>query len=277
MQPSIRAFDTAEPLAVPRRRDVRVAVGVALLAVLVALLAPLLAPADPFAMVGPALRPPSRLHWLGTDALGRDVFSAMLYGARISLLISASAAAITFVIGVGVGLIAGYRGGIIDDVLMRVTEMVQVMPRFFLAVLVIALFGPGLDRLVLVLGLVSWPVLARVVRAEVLALRERDFVRAARAIGASDARILLHELLPNILPGALVITGLLIGQLLLLEASLGFLGLGDPNHISWGTLAGQAQPFALVAWWLPLFPGIAITATVLGFNLLGDALTGAGE
>lgn len=237
-----------------------------------ALLAPWLAPADPFALVGPALAAPSLPYPMGTDALGRDLLSGVLFGARTSLMVALAVVTVSLLVGASVGLVAGYRGGWVDDVLMRATELVQVLPRFFLAVLVIALFGPGLDRLIVILGLSSWPILARVVRAEVLSLREQDFVRAAEALGASDLRILMRELLPNVLPGALVIVGLLLAQVLLLEASLGFLGLGDPNHMSWGALAGQAQPYLLRAWWLPLFPGLAITATVLGFNLLGDAL-----
>lgn len=258
-------------------RHGRVGLLITVAATSIAFLAPWLAPADPFAITGFALAPPSRLHWMGTDAIGRDVLSGVLYGARTSLLVGASVGAITFVLGIGVGLVAGYRGGVVDDVLMRATEIVQVVPRFFLVILTVALFGPGLDRIVLALGLTSWPVLARVVRAEVFALREKDFVRAARAMGAPGSRILSHELLPNVLPSACVMTGLLIGQVLLLEASLGFLGLGDPNHISWGALVGQAQPFVLVAWWLPVFPGIAISATVLGLNLLGDALSTSGR
>lgn len=244
-------------------------------ALLTALLAPMLAPADPFALSGPPLAPPSPDHLMGTDALGRDLLSAVLYGARTSLLVAAAVGALAFALGAGVGLVSGYRGGRLDDLLMRATELVQVLPRFFLAIVAIALFGPGLDRIVIVLGVTSWPVLARVVRSEALSLRSLDFVRAAEASGASAPRIIFRELLPNALPSALVVLGLLLGQVLLIEASLGFLGLGDPNVVSWGGLAGQAQSYLRVAWWLPLFPGLAIAATVLGFNLLGDALSDA--
>ena len=236
---------------------------------------PVLTRVDPFALTGTALMPPSGAHPMGTDALGRDLFSGVLYGARTSLLVAASVGVLVVVCGVGVGLVAGYRGGWLDDVLMRLTELFQVLPRFFLVVLTVALFGPGLDRLVLTLGLTSWPVLARVVRGEVLAIRELDFVRAAEATGASPARIIWRELLPNVVPSVLVLTGLMFGQTLLLEASVGFLGLGDPNAMSWGMLAGQAQSFLRVAWWLALFPGVAITIAVLGANLLADALASA--
>jgi peptide/nickel transport system permease protein len=251
------------------------ALGAALLTVVVltAVFAPLLAPADPFAISGPSLAPPSAAHPMGTDALGRDTFSGVVFGARTSMLVAGAVGVLVLLIGVTVGLVAGYRGGRVDDVLMRLTEFVQVLPAFFLAIVVIALFGPGVDRLILVLGFTSWELLARVVRAEVLALREREFVDAARAIGASGMRIAVREVLPNALPAALVYLGLLLAYVMLIEASLGFLGLGDPNAISWGYLAGEAQQFLRVAPWLALFPGLAIVAAVLGLNLLADALT----
>lgn len=241
--------------------------------VLTAVLAPVLAPADPFAITGPSLSGPSAAHPMGTDALGRDTFAGVVHGARTSMLVVGAVGVLVFLIGTTVGVLAGYCGGRVDDVLMRATEFVQVLPVFFLAIVVIALFGPGLDRLILVLGLSSWELLARVVRSEVLALREREFVEAARATGASAARIVFREILPNALPAALVYLGLLLAQVLLIEAGLGFLGLGDPDAISWGYLAGQAQQFLRVAWWLSFFPGLAIVAAVLGLNLLSDALT----
>lgn len=253
----------------------RGAVGAVLLGtvVLAAVLAPWLAPADPFAITGPSLSPPSPAHPMGTDALGRDTFSGVLYGARTSLLVAGAVGVLVLLVGGTVGTVAGYCGGRVDDVLMRITEFVQVLPVFFLAIVVIALFGPGLDRLVLVLGLSAWELLARVVRSEVLALREREFVEAARASGASGLRIVLREILPNALPATLVYLGLLIAQVMLVEASLGFLGLGDPDAISWGYLASEAQQFLRVAWWLSVFPGLAIMAAVLGLNLLADSLT----
>lgn len=240
-----------------------------------ALLAPLLTSVDPFALTGPPLATPSFVHPMGTDALGRDLFSGVLYGTRTSLFVAGAVGVLAFVCGVGTGMIAGYRGGLIDDVLMRITELFQVLPRFFLVVVAIALFGPGLDRIVLTLGLTSWPVLARVVRGEVLAMRDLEFVRAAEALGASRPHILWFVLLPHVMPSVLVLLGLLFGQVLLVEASLGFVGLGDPNAVTWGMLAGQAQGFLRVAWWLPLFPGLAISVAVLAFNLLADALSSA--
>lgn len=248
--------------------------GVLSLLLLVGAAGPLLAPYNPVLLGGPALAPPGLSHLMGTDALGRDLLGAVVLGSRTSLLVAGAVGLLALVVGMAVGIVAGYAGGLADDLLMRGAEFFQVVPRFFLAVIAIALFGPGLDRIILVLGLTSWPLLARVVRAEVLSLKEQDFVRAAVAIGGSPPRIILRKLLPNALPPALVILGLLIGQVLLLEASLSFIGLGDPGAISWGSLAGQAHPFLRVAWWLAFFPGVAIAVAVLGFNLLADALAG---
>lgn len=238
----------------------------------VAALADLLAPYDPLVPVGPPLHPPSAAHWMGTDGLGRDLLSGVVHGTRTSLYVAVTVALLTFLIGGLVGAVSGYVGGRTDDALMRGTELVQVLPRFFLAIVVIALLGPGTDRLVLVLAVSSWPLLGRVVRAEVLSLREREFVEAAHAVGASHARVLLRHVLPNALPASLVYLGLVVAQVVLIEASLGFLGLGDPNVVSWGSLAGQAQRYLRAAWWLSFFPGAAIVVAVLGINLLIDGL-----
>ncbi len=251
----------------------RLGVVLTLIVILMAVLAPQLTAIDPFALAGESLRSPSPGHWLGTDALGRDLLSGVLFGARSSLLVATAVSVLAFVCGVSVGLVGGYMGGWIDDVLVRTTELMQVMPRFLLVIVVLALFGPGLDRLVLTLGFTSWPVLARVVRSETMVLRDIDFVIAARASGAGAAHILWRSVLPNVMPTAIVVVGLLFGQVLLIEASLGFLGLGDPNAMSWGLLAGQAQPLLRVAWWLSVFPGVAITVAVLGVNLMADSMS----
>lgn len=245
-------------------------IGVAML--LVAALAPLLAPGDPFASVAAPLLPPTGAHVFGTDDLGRDLFAGIVHGARTSLLVALTVTALAAVLGVAVGAAAGYGSGAIDDALMRGTELVQVMPRFFLAVVVIALFGPGLDRLIVVLALTSWPSIARVVRAQTLSLGRQEFVDAARALGAPAARILLRHVLPNALPAATVVISLNAASVILVEAGLSFIGLGDPRAISWGYLANNAQRFLRVAWWMAVFPGAAIALAVLGLNLLGDAL-----
>jgi peptide/nickel transport system permease protein len=240
--------------------------------VVLAMLAPAIAPVDPFASVAAPLTPPARAHPLGTDDLGRDLLSGVVHGARTSLLVAVSVTALAALLGVTVGAVSGYRGGAVDDVLMRGTEFVQVVPRFFLAVVVIALFGAGLDRMVLVLGLTSWPAIARVVRAQALSLGRQEFVEAARSLGASAPRVLLRHVLPGALPAALVVISLNAASVILLEAGLGFIGLGDPQAMSWGYLANNAQRFLRVAWWMALFPGAAIALAVLGLNLLGDAL-----
>jgi peptide/nickel transport system permease protein len=276
---------TAEPrdaitVAVPERVVVsarsswslRVGVVVTGAFVLVGVLAPVLAPAGPFALTGPPLEAPGWAHPFGTDALGRDLLDGVVHGTRTSLVVSVGTAGIVLLLGLLVGMVSGYVGGRTDDVLMRATEFVQVLPRFFLALVVIALFGPGIDRLVVVLGVTSWPLLARVVRSEVLGLRHREFVEAARADGATTASIVGRELLPNVLPVSLVYLGLVVAQVLLVEAGLGFLGLGDPNQVSLGFLASQAQQFLRAAWWMSLFPGAAIVCIGLGMNLLADGL-----
>lgn len=250
-------------------------IGIALTVLVVgtAVFAETIAPFDPFAPIGPALSPPSGEHLMGTDDLGRDVFSGVVFGARASLILAAGVATLVAIIGLTVGTVSGYGSPTTDDVLMRITEAFQVLPRFFLAIVVVALFGAGLDRLVVVLGVTSWAIVARVVRAEILSLREEEFVDAARALGAGDVRIVVRHLVPSVLPATTTFVTLVIAQAILIEASLGFLGLSDPSVMSWGILAGNAQRFLRVAWWLALFPGAAITIAVLGVNLLGDAVS----
>ncbi len=243
-----------------------------LLVVIAGLLADVLAPGDPFRTVGDPLLSPSGAHIMGTDNLGRDVFGAVIHGARTSMIVVLGVSAIASVIGLTVGVVAGYRGGWIDDLLMRITELFQSVPRFFLVLLIVALFGGGLDNLIYVLALTSWPTLARVSRAEVLSVRDRDYVEAARSIGATDRRIVLRHVVPNVLPTALVVIALTGSRIILLEASLSFLGLGDPTVMSWGYLVSNAQRFLRVAWWMSVFPGLAIAISVLGINLMSDAL-----
>ena len=238
----------------------------------IGLLAGQLAPGDPFANAGLPLHPPSSEHLFGTDNLGRDLWRAVAHGLGTSVRVALSVVVIASAVGVAVGVVAGYGGRRIDDVLMRASELFQAVPRFFLVLLVLALFGQGTTNLVLVLGVTSWPVLARVVRAETFSVREREFVEAARSLGASDARIVLHHVLPNVLPAAVVVVALLASRVVLLEASLSFLGLGDPSVMSLGFLVGNAQRFMRVAWWMSVFPGAVIALAVLAVNLLADGL-----
>jgi peptide/nickel transport system permease protein len=236
----------------------------------VALFAGRIAPGDPFASMGPALSAPTLAHPMGTDDLGRDVLAGVVHGARTSLFAALGVSVCAGLIGIGVGGLAAWRGGLVDDALMRLTEFVQVVPRVFLAVIAIAVFGPGVDRLVLLLGLTSWPWIARVARAEVLSLQHREFVEAARALGAGPLRVLLREVLPNALPPVIVVVSLTAASVILIEAGLAFLGLGDPEVVSLGYLANNAQRFLRVAWWMATFPGAMIALAVLALNALGD-------
>lgn len=239
---------------------------------LIAAVGPLLAPFDPFVAAGAPLQAPDQRHLLGTDDLGRDVLSGVVDGARVSLLVGLIAAGTAAMVGTLIGLTAGFYPGLVDDLLMRLTEVAQVAPRFFLAVLVAALFGPSLWYLALLLGLTFWPVTARVLRAQVLSLREREYVLAARLAGATDGRILLRHVLPNVRSLVVITAALQVGTAILVEASLSFLGLGDRTLISWGYMLNNAQPFLRTAWWMSVGPGSALALSVLGANLLADGL-----
>jgi peptide/nickel transport system permease protein len=251
-------------------------VGVVLvgLVVLGALLAPVLTGGDPGAMSNLTFAPPSPGHPMGTDDLGREVFARVLYGGRVSMVIGLSSAVVAVVVGTLVGAVAGFFGGLADDVLMRTTELFQVIPRFLLAIVVVSLFGTGSVRLVLVIGLLSWPATARIMRAQFLVLRREEFVLAAQMAGASPARIILRHALPNVAPYLLVSVTLQTGSAILVESFLSFLGLGDPATPSWGLLLQQAQIYLRSAWWMATFPGLALSATILGLNLVSDAVEG---
>lgn len=245
------------------------------LLILTAAFADLVAPGDPFSISREVLQPPSATHLFGTDDFGRDIFRAVIHGARVSLLVGLFSASTAFVIGVIVGGVAGFTGGIVDDLLMRLTELFQVIPRFFLVLIAVALFGSKLWIIILLLGLTYWPGTARLLRAQVLTVRARDYVLAARAIGVSQRSILLRHVLPGALPPIITQVAFLAGGAILVEAGLSFLGLGDRNLVSWGVLLNNAQQFMRRAWWMSAFPGLAITLTVLGLNLMADALNEA--
>jgi peptide/nickel transport system permease protein len=240
-----------------------------------AVLGPWLAPFNPLALSHATLLAPGAPHWLGTDDLGRDVLSGVLHGARVSLTVGLLSAAGAVLIGMLIGAVAGYVGGAVDEALMRVTEWVLVVPQFLIVLVIAAIFGSDLGLVITVLAAVAWPTTARLTRAQFLALRDREFVIAARSLGASDARIVLRQILPNVLPPIVVAASLQIPASILSEASLRFLGLSDPHSVSWGGMLNQAQNFLQQAWWMPLFPGVAIFATVLSFNLAGEALNDA--
>ena len=258
------------------------AVGAALLAVLLAagFGASFATPYDPAAQnLSLTVRPPSLaavnggVHLLGTDQLGRDVLSRLLVGLRISLLVALAVVPISTLFGMTVGMVTGYRGGWLDVALMRLVDAQLSIPTLLLTVAVVAVLGSGLAQIVAVLAIAGWPSYARVVRAEVLALREREFTAAARAVGASDGRILAQHVLPNVLPTLLVLGTLHLPVVIIFEAALSFLGLGiQPPTPSLGQMIGQAQDLVWQAWWMPTIPGVAITLVVLAFNLLGDRL-----
>lgn len=242
--------------------------------VAVALFAPLLAPYSLLDM-GTSFQPPSAGHLLGTDSLGSDVLSNMIYGTRTSLIVGLCAVVTSTVIGLTVGAVAGYFGGRADNLLMRITEMFQILPQFFLAIIVVALFGSSIWNIVFVIGILTWPVTARLLRVEFLTLRRREFVDAARALGMSDFDLIVREILPNALPPIIVNAGLQISGAILLEASLSFLGLGDPDAMSWGVMLHNAQEYFNRAWWMAAFPGLALFTTTLALNLAGDGLNDA--
>jgi peptide/nickel transport system permease protein len=240
--------------------------------VLVAVVGPWVSPYDPLALRPDTLRPPGGPYWFGTDDVGRDILSGVLHGARVSLLVGLLSALGAVLIGVAVGVAAGYWRGRADAVLMRVTEWVLVIPQFLIVLVVAAIFGADLRLVVAVLAAVSWPTTARLTRAQFLTLAEREFVTAARGLGSSDPRIALRQILPNALAPIVVTASLQIPAAILAEASLRFLGLSDPNSLSWGGMLNQAQNFLQQSWWMAFFPGTAIFATVLSFNLAGEAL-----
>lgn len=211
----------------------------------------------------------------GTDYLGRDVLAGVIHGGDTTLRVSLVATVLMVTIGVSIGALAGFYGGRIDNLLMRFTEVFQVMPGLLFALVIVTLFEPAWWKVAIAIGVVLWPSLARLTRAEFLRLKNLEFVKAARAIGASDLRIMFKVLLPNAMPPLIVATTLGMGAAILFEAALAFLGLGDPNDVSWGYLIGQNRGSVLGGWWTVTFPGLAIFATVLSFSLIGDGLQDA--
>ncbi|TNJ63657.1 ABC transporter permease [Paenibacillus hemerocallicola] len=257
-------------------------VGVLLVAMicLIAVLAPFLAPHDPGkSSVSVRLLPPmwldkgTSLYPLGTDNLGRDVLSRILYGSKISLIVGICSVVISGTIGVILGLVAGYYGRWIDSIIMRIIDAFLAIPTILLLLLVLAVLGPGMVTLIFVIGCTGWVSYARVVRSEVLSVKERDFVKAARAVGARDFRIIFTHILPNVTSSFIVISTLSVAGIIISEASLSFLGLGiQPPNISWGGMLSDGKQYLATSWWVAVFPGAAITITVLAVTFLGDWL-----
>ncbi|MES2533203.1 MAG: ABC transporter permease [Pseudomonadota bacterium] len=259
-------------------RNPSAVVGLVMLGVIVllAVFGPMLYVADPFEIRAAPLTPPGTSDaWFGTDYLGRDVMISLLYGGRATLLVGAVSALLSVLIGITIGAFAGYYGGRVDGVLMRVTEFFQVLPALLFAMVVVTLFSPSLVTVTLSIGLVSWPGTARLARGEFMRYRDLEFVRAERSIGAGNARIIWKVILPNAFAPLIVSATLAIGASILFEAGLSFLGLGDPNQVSWGMMIGSSRQYVLSCWWAVAFPGAAIFLTVLAVSLIGDGLNDA--
>lgn len=250
-------------------------IGLLVLAAVLAMAAaaPILYPAGPWEMVGRPLLPPfGPEHFLGTDALGRDIAAGVVHGARVSLLLGVTATVASVGTGLLIGACGGYFGGLADELLMGLTEIFQIVPGFALAVVLVAIFTPRLGSIIVAIAAISWPSVARLVRGEFLALRRREFVQAAIVLGQGPARIIFRQILPNALSPIIVTATMMVATAILLESSLSFLGLGDPDLMSWGYMVGAGRNFIRQAWWIATFPGIAILLTVLALNLVGDAL-----
>jgi peptide/nickel transport system permease protein len=259
------------------RRNRAAAVALVLLAaiVLAALVGPMVYPIDPFEMMGRPSMPPGRRFWLGTDVSGRDILAGLLHGARVSLLIGLTASLGATLFGLIVGAIAGYYGRMVDNVLMRCTDFFLTIPSFVLAVVLIAIFRPSVVSVTAAIAVVSWPPIARLARAEFIAHRDREYVQACRALGMSDMEIMVRQILPNALPPVIVVSSLLVATAILTESGLSFLGLADPNVVSWGYMIGVGRTVLRTAWWMPAIPGLAILITVLCINLVGEGLNDA--
>lgn len=246
---------------------------VVLLFVLIGIFGPtLLGAKGPNALSAASLQPPGSSHLLGTDELGRDVLTLLVYGVRTSLTIGVFSAVLATIVGIAVGALAGFIGGKFDTIVMRVTEFFQVMPNFILAAVVVAMAGPGTLRVIVVIAVLAWPQTARMMRGQVLKVKQLEFVDACRCLGMTERRILWTEVVPNAVAPVIALGTLVVGQAILLESALSFFGLTPPDVPSWGLLLSSGQRFFYQAWWLSVFPGVCILATVLAFNFFGDAL-----
>ena len=240
--------------------------------ILLALLAPLIYPENPFKTVGKPLLEPFGEFFLGTDRLGRDVAAGVVHGARTSILIASIATMLSVIFGTAIGSLSGYYGGQVDNLLMRFTEFFQTIPSFVFAIVLVAILQPSIQSIVIAITVVTWPPVARLVRGEFIAMRNREFVEACICLGMKDSVIIFREILPNVLSPILVTGSLMTATAILIESALAFLGLGDPNVMSWGFMIGSGREFLRTAWWLCAIPGIAILVTVLGINLVGEGL-----
>jgi peptide/nickel transport system permease protein len=251
------------------------ALAVLLVIVAAAAIGPFVYPTDPFDMVGRPAVPPGARFWLGTDVSGRDILAGLIHGARVSLMIGLVASLGATLIGLVMGAIAGYYGGAIDYLLMRTTDFFLTIPSFVLAVVLVAIFSPSITSVTAAIAIVSWPSVARLVRAEFIAQRDREYVQACRALGMSNLEIVARQILPNALPPVIVVSSLMVATAILTESGLSFLGLSDPNVMSWGYMIGVGRTVLRVAWWMSAIPGITILVAVLCINLVGEGLNDA--
>lgn len=261
------------------RRKTSAVIGLVLLVFvfLVAVVGPLFVMSDPWDMATmPFLWPGENAEFpLGSDTLGRDILTGIVHGSRVSLMIGFAATLAALGLGVTIGALAGYFRGWVDDVLMRITEIFQTVPTFLLAVVLVAIFKPSMLTIVLAISAVTWPSIARLVRAEFLTLREREFVQSCVVIGMGETRIIFRQILPNCLPPIIVMSSVMVASAILTESGLSFLGLGDPNLMSWGTMIGIGRDAMRTAWYMSALPGVAILITVLALNLVGEGLNDA--
>ena len=250
---------------------------VLVIVIALALSANVIYPDDPSSMVAQPLLWPGAdpLYPLGTDSLGRDIAAGIVHGARISLKVGFVSTAVALLVGTVVGAIAGFYEGLVGDVLMRITELFQTIPQFMLAIVLLAILGPNIDTIIMALSIVSWPPIARLARAEFVVLRTREFVQSCKVIGMSDIRIMLTQILPNAMPPIIVMSSVLVATAILMEAGLSFLGLGDPNVITWGTMIGMGKDQLREAWYIVVVPGVALLITALSLNLFGEGLNDA--
>lgn len=258
-----------------RNRPALVGVAVLIAVTALALLAPALYPQSPFEMVGKPFEPPLASTLLGTDQLGRDVTAGVVHGARVTLLIGLVATFIAILLGATLGGVAGYFGGWVDTLLMRLTEIFQTIPFFLFAILLVAVLTPSVGSVVFAIAVVSWPPMARLVRGEFLSMRNREFVQACVAMGMGHWRIILRHILPNSLSAIIVTGSLMVATAILIESGLSFLGLTDPNVMSWGFIIGSGRTVLRTAWWVIAMPGVAILLTVMAINLVGEGLNDA--
>lgn len=284
--PDARATLTAAVTVPAGRRELRAFLrnpnalfGVTFLSLMVilAVIAPVVFPGDPLGMVArPFIWPGQDAAYpLGTDSMGRDVLAGIVHGSRISLFVGLAATALGLGVGVLVGAVAGYFGGWVDDVLVRIIEIFQTLPNFVLLVVLVAIAQPSATTVTVAIAIVSWPMVARLTRAEFRAIRAKDYVMAARSLGFGRARIIFQEILPNALPPLIVTASVMVATAILMESALSFMGLGDPNVVSWGSMIGNGRELIRTAWYLTLLPGLAIIFTVLALNLIGDGLNDA--